>query len=83
MKFASDPVLGIQTKGTGAPPLSIVRDVNQEDKEDRENTPSKDMWFGLGAGDTDERSTVGQNVPPSIGDDTVDTIGQVRLVIVD
>ena len=92
MKFASDPVSGIQTTKTGAPHQNtprqpIMQDVNQEGKEDRENTPSKEMGIGLEADDIDERSIAGENVPPSIansiGDETVDTIGQVRLVIVD
>ena len=87
MKFASDPVLGIQTTKTGAPHQNtprqpIMQDVNQEGKEEKGNTPAKEMGIGLEAGDIDERSIAGENVPPSIGDETVDTIGQVRLVIV-
>ena len=82
LKFALDPVLGIQTTRTGAPhqstlTQSIVRDGNQESKEERGNLLSNEMGVGLGASGIDERNTDGENVFHSIGVETVEAIGPV------
>jgi len=80
LKFASVPVLGIQTTRTGAPhqstpTQSIVRDENQESKEERGNLLSNEMGVGLGASGIDERNTDGENVLHSIGVETVEATG--------
>jgi len=60
LKFASDPVWGIQTSMTGAlhqnTPVVVVRDDHQESKEERRFTASKEeLGVSPGAGDLDER----------------------------
>ena len=77
LKFASDPVWGIQTSMTGAlhqnTPVVVVRDDHRESKEERRFTASKELGVSPGAGDIDERR-IGELGLHSSGVETVDTI---------